>query len=141
MTDRRPHETGVESDTSVETMLTGSLTTRSLDEGGLERMRVAVAQEWLAATAASRHRQMSIRRRWRLGTAAAGLTALVVGIFSMRPTGKSMVIGSLARLNDGGVEVRSGLFRHQALKVGDPLRVGDTLMTRGLGSGAFRGIQ
>jgi FecR protein len=132
MTDERA-KTGIESDVSVERMLTDTLITPPLDEDGIERMRVAVAQEWLAAIAVSRHREASIRRRWRLGlAAAAGFTALIVGIWSMRPTGESMVIGSLARLNDGGVEIRSGLFQHRALQVGEPLRVGDTLMTRGL---------
>jgi hypothetical protein len=131
MTEHR-RQTGGESDTSEETLLTDALIAQRLHEEGIERMRVAVAHEWFAVTSATQH-QRSIRRRWRLGlAAAASLAALTVGIFSMRSTGDSIVIGSLARLNDGGVDVRSGFLRHRALQVGNPLRVGDTLVTRGL---------
>jgi hypothetical protein len=131
MTDQRAKTEG-EAAVSEERVLIDTLTTPPLDEDGLERMRIAVAQEWLAVTSASMHRQLLIRRRWWLGMAAASLAAVIVGFVSMRSTGEPVVIGSLARLNDGGVDVRSGLLRHRALKVGNPLRVGDIVMTRGL---------
>jgi FecR protein len=132
MTDQRA-KTGGESEAGEERILTGTLTTPPLNEDALARMRVAVAQEWLAVTSASTHRQVLIRRRWRVGmAAAAGLAALMVGFFSMRSTGEPVVIGSLARLNDGGIDVRSGFLRQRALKVGNPLRVGDIVVTRGL---------
>jgi hypothetical protein len=126
-------ETGRESGASEESILTDTLVKAPLDNAGLERMRVAVAQEWLTAISASAHRQRSIRRGWFLTmAAAAGLATLTVGVLSVRPTGEPVAIGSIARLNDGGVDVRFGFLGHRPLGVGDPLRVGDTLMTRGL---------
>jgi hypothetical protein len=64
-------------------------------------------------------------------TATASLAAVVMAIFLTRPAGDSVVIGTLARSNDGGIEVRSGFLRHRVLKVGGALRVDDTLTTRG----------
>src|ERR1700688_3281351 len=105
MTDQRA-KTGGESEAGEERILTGTLTTPPLNEDALASMRVAVAQEWLAVTSASTPRHVLTRRGWRVGmAAAAALAALMVGFFSMRSTGEPFVIGSPARLNDGGIHV------------------------------------
>lgn|ERR1039458_3700065 len=132
MTDQRSPETNDASDASVERVLTDALVTRPLDEAAHERLRVATAQAWRAATSVARDRPGPARRwRWIGITAAASLGAVVMAIFLTRPAGEPAVIGSLARSNDGGIEVRSGLLRHRVLNVGDPLRTEDTLTTRG----------
>lgn len=132
MSDQPSNETGLEFDASEDKLLTDSLTVPPWDEGCFGRMRAAVAEEWLAATSASRYRPRPIGWGPQLGMVAVSLVILIVGINASRPSSDSATIGTLTRLNDGGVSVRTGLFRHRALQLGDSLHVGDTLTTRGL---------
>jgi hypothetical protein len=54
-----------------------------------------------------------------------------VAWFVARPADESIVVGNLARFSDGSIEVRSWVFGHRTLQVGDALRVGDALTARG----------
>ena len=132
MNDRRPPETGEEADVIVERLLSGALITPALDEQRRERLRNAVMKEWRAALPAATP-AASTMRRWRwIGVAAtAGLVAVALATLLTIPAGKSALFGSLVRLNDGDIEMRSGWFRSQTLQVGDALRVGERLQVHG----------
>jgi hypothetical protein len=132
MTDRRPPETSDASDASVERTLTDALITAPVDEETHERLRAAVLQAWRTETSASRERPGPTRRwRWVGIAAAVGLLAAAVAWFVARPADESIVVGNLARFSDGSIEVRSWVFGHRTLQVGDALRVGDALTARG----------
>jgi ferric-dicitrate binding protein FerR (iron transport regulator) len=133
MTDRRPPELNDNSDVSVEQTLRDGLVTRPLNEEAQARLHAAAAQAWRAATLTPRNAMVASQRwRRRIGFAvAASLAAVAVAFFATRPVENSSVVGSIARLKDGGIEVRSWVFGHRTLQVGDALRVGDTLTVRG----------
>ncbi len=91
-------------------------------------------QAWEATTGAVRPRKTrgDARHwgRWLSLTAAVSLVAITVTFFAVRPVGERDIIGSLARTSDGGMERTQGLIWHRVLRVGEPLRVGDTLTVR-----------
>src|SRR5450631_3604743 len=109
MNDRRPPETGEEADVIVERLLSSALIAPALDARRRERLRNAVMKEWRAALPAATP-VASTMRRWRwIGVAAtAGLVAVVLATLLTIPAGKSALFGSLVRLNDGDIEMRSG---------------------------------
>jgi ferric-dicitrate binding protein FerR (iron transport regulator) len=130
MTD--PPEANGEHDAIVARMLTDGLATRPLKDGGIERLRAAVRLQWRETLSTDEQRPWWRLRGWQLGlAAAAGIVALAIGVISIMPSAERTAVGSLVRLNDGAVEIRSGLFRHRTLKPGDPLRIGDTVITHG----------
>src|ERR1700686_2801252 len=112
MTDPRSREADGEHDAPVERMLTKGLATQPLEDGGIERLRATVSQEWRATLSTDERRPRWRRRGWRVGlVAAAVLAGLVIGVISIVPTAQQQVVGSLVRLNDGTVEIRSGLLQ------------------------------
>jgi hypothetical protein len=131
MNDRRPPETGKEADLSVERMLSGALMISPLADHCRERLRNAVMREWRAAVSESRPVPLAMRRWWLGMAAAASLAAVTLAALLIIPVGESAQFGSLARLNDGGIEIRSGWFRYHTLQVGDALRVGARLTVHG----------
>jgi ferric-dicitrate binding protein FerR (iron transport regulator) len=125
MTDESPTN-GDES--SVERTLTEALRTQALSEHSLERLRSAVASEWLAAAAG----RPPIGRRAGMALAvAAALAAVAVALWIERPAIQAPSMGSVTRMGEGGLGVRSGLAQQRTLRTGDLLRAGDRLTARG----------
>ena len=131
MTDRRPPDNGEEADLIVERVLSDALMTSPLEDHRRERLRNVVMKEWRAALPASRTMSWATRGWWIGFAAAAGLVAVTLAIVLSAPVGDSALFGSVARLNDGGIELRSGWFRSQTLQVADALRVGQHLTVHG----------
>jgi FecR protein len=131
MTDRRPPENGEEADLIVERVLSDALMTSPLEEHRRERLRNAVMKEWRAALPASRTVMWATRGWWLGLAAAASLVAVTLAILLTAPVGDSALFGSVVRLNDGGIDLRSGWFRSHTLQVADALRVGQHLTVRG----------
>ena len=119
MTERQPFASDPESDKELDRTLTDVLRTPPLDAQALERIRVAVENEWRASTASPR-RSRAVRR-WTSLSAAVVLLALTTTWFA-RHAGTPAVFGSISRSDGDGVDVR---------RVGDPLRAGDTVRTHG----------
>jgi ferric-dicitrate binding protein FerR (iron transport regulator) len=116
-----------EDDPSIERALTTALSTEPLDDQTLERLRATVMDEWRAANAPARFDR---KGRWIAVSAAAVVAALAVG-FIVRPTGDAAVVGTVARLDDGGIDVRGTFWRHRTAHVGDALKTGETLTVHG----------
>jgi FecR protein len=132
MTDPQRGREAAESDAEVERLLGEALGVSGLAPERLNRVRAAAETEWRTVTAAlaeqTAHRA---RPRWTSYAVAASLAAVAVAVWiggSVRPAAP---VGSFARVNPTGVEVRAGIFRHRAAGVGDVLRVGDRLATAG----------
>jgi hypothetical protein len=125
MTDQPP--TGRDPDPALERTLTDALRTQPPSEHRLERLRAIVAREWLASVTGGRT-VPPVRWRW-IGLAAT-LAAATAALWVATPAIQAVSIGSLTRLDDGRLEVRSRLFQQRMLKSGDALRVGDRLTTR-----------
>lgn len=121
------------SDAEIEQLLVSNLSTPPLSPEATERVRAAVSQAWEATTSpAQTHETRGHARHWGrwLGLTATSLVAIAFIFFAIKPVAEQDVIGSLARTSDGGIERTQGLIWHHALKVGDPLRVGETLTAR-----------
>jgi len=116
---------------SVEKILSGALMKSPPEFHFRERLRNAVMREWRAALSESRPARSAMRRWWIGIAAAAGLAAVTLAALLSIPVGESALFGSIARLNDGGIELRSGWFRYHTLQVGDVLRVGERLTVHG----------
>ena len=116
-----------EDDPSIERALTSALRTEPLDDETLERLRATVMDEWRTANAPARFER---KGRWIAVSAAAVVGALAVG-FIVRPTGDAAVVGTIARLNDGAIDVRGTFWRHWTAHVGDALKTGETLTVHG----------
>ena len=134
MTERRPPSDDSGSDENLERLLAAALVTQTLDAAARERVRAAAEREWRIAAIDTRNRRgRVVRHRWYLGLGlAAGLAVLAVSLFVRAPTGDAQVLGRIARVLDGGVELSSWVVGHRALAVGDPVRVGDQLTAHGL---------
>ncbi|HWJ35389.1 MAG TPA: FecR domain-containing protein [Steroidobacteraceae bacterium] len=128
MTDQPPTNPG--SDSNIERTLTDALRTQPLSEPRLGRLRAAVAREWLAAMGAGEP-AIPMRTRWLVLAAAAVIAAVTTALWVARPTIPAASIGSMTRVEEGGLAVRSGLLQQRRLKSGDLLRVGDRLTARG----------
>jgi ferric-dicitrate binding protein FerR (iron transport regulator) len=132
MTEQRHLGPDEEADAALHAKLSDALRTQPLDVEALERVRAAVAQEWQVATAKAAGATSRSQRKWRFAVAAAaGIAAISMAVLVARTGAEPAVIGSLARMDHGGTDVRWALVRHRALHVGDPLRAGDTVTTHG----------
>jgi ferric-dicitrate binding protein FerR (iron transport regulator) len=114
-------------DPSIERALTTALSTEPLDDQTLERLRATVMDEWRAANAPARFDR---KRRWIALSAAAVVAAVAVG-FIVRPTRDAAVVGTIARLDDGAIDVRGAFWRHWTAHVGEALKSGETLTVHG----------
>jgi hypothetical protein len=121
------HE-GAEAD--VERALTGVLRAEPLDAKVLAQMHATVGREWQTAVNIDRRSRLARRKRWVAVAAAVSLATVATGWFAGWPV-RPAVFGSIARLNDPATDVQFMILRHRTLQVGDPLRTGDTLTTRG----------
>jgi hypothetical protein len=131
MTEPQPFDPRDDSDAAVERRLTDGLRTSPLDERVRERLRAAVEGAWRAATRSPDLRPIRYRRwKW---AAAVGLASVAAATLTLlpRPVDEPAIVGSLSRLDGGGVDRRFSFFRHRLLKLGDPLRAGDTVTAHG----------
>jgi FecR-like protein len=130
MTERQPFSGDTGSDKELDRTLTDVLQAPPLDSQALERIRVAVENEWRTSTASRRRSRVIRRWRWASLGAAVVVIALTTAWFA-RPTGEPAVFGSISRSDGNGIEVNFASFRHRAARIGDPLRVGDRVRARG----------
>jgi ferric-dicitrate binding protein FerR (iron transport regulator) len=130
MTERPPFSSGIGSDEELERTLTDVLQPPPLDSQALERIRVAVENEWRTSTAL-RRRSRAIRRwRWASLAAAVLVIALTTTWFA-KHTAEPAVFGSISRSDGNGIDVNFASIRRRTLHVGDPLRAGDRVRPRG----------
>jgi FecR protein len=121
----RPEEV----DAPLEASLERALHRQPLDADALARTRAAVLAEFQAQYGSRG------RRRWltvRAASIAAALVALTLlaGVL-LRPSGEGPSIGSITRLENGGLQSRSGWFTHSDLREGAPLHVGERYAASG----------
>jgi ferric-dicitrate binding protein FerR (iron transport regulator) len=130
MTERQPFPGDTGSDQEIDRTLTDVLQAPPLDPQALERVRVAVENEWRKSTA-SRRRSRAIRR-WRWASLGAAVVVIVLTTtWLARPTGEPAVFGSISRSDGNGIDADFASFRRRALHVGDALRAGDRVTARG----------
>jgi ferric-dicitrate binding protein FerR (iron transport regulator) len=127
---RNGDETGA-SDAAIDRALADALRTEPLDEAAFDRVRAVVMDEWreavVAASTPPRRRSLG---RWAAFAAAAALALLALGLI-LRPTGGTAVVGTLVRLDGGRIDAGSQFWRHRTIRLGDPVRTGDTLTIHG----------
>lgn len=120
---------------ALEQLLATQLAARPLDSAALNRVRAAVQEAWEVTPSTAVPPGNRAARRWVAWAgfaAAACVLAIVVGLFvGVQPRDEREMIGSLAPMRDGTIEVAEPFFRHRALAVGDAVRVGDHFTTRG----------
>ncbi len=131
MTEPRLPGTQPGSDESLERALSDALATPTWEAADRERVRAAVGQEWRATTLAARPRPRTILRHPWYSALAAALAVFALGFLVRGTVHSGAVIGQVARVLDGGVEVRYWLIRHRTLAFGDPVRIGDQLTAHG----------
>src|SRR5260221_4829896 len=121
---------------SEDELLTSALRTPALSEDALERVRVAVEDEWRATTivgAAVRrqHTAPSSRLRW-FALAATVVAAVGVASGIARPPAQTAPpVGSVSRTDEGALSVLSAHFSRRNLTQGGELRVGDRVTAQG----------
>lgn len=117
---------------AVERTLADALRPPSLAPQARERLRAAALQAWQDEVVAGGQRSRVIHR-WSWAALAASVLLAAAAVVWLLPaaTHDSAVLGTIARVNDGGLEARAWIFGHRTLRVGEPLRVGDTLAVRG----------
>ncbi len=92
------------------------------------RVRAAVEAQWRASVPAANRRS---RRWWRLGLAAVLATLAIVAAAWLRPEADAAVLGTVARVEAGGLEVGATPFTRSALGVGATWNTNQTLAARG----------
>src|SRR5258708_952382 len=132
MTEPRLPGTQPGSDESLERALSDALGTPTWKAADRERVRAAVRQEWRATTLSARPQPRTILRHPWYSALAAALAVVALWFLFRGSVHSGAVVGQVARVLDGGVEVRYGLIRHRALAFGDPVRIGDQLTAHGL---------
>lgn len=126
MTDTQPGPPN-EDDDPLEQSLESGLRRPPLTDEAYARIHAAVEAEWRAIV---RPRSRLTLRSW--GAIAASLVALILGaVVWLRPPVDAAVLGSVARVENGGLEFRSALLLHRPLGVGAVLRAGEMLIARG----------
>ena len=129
MTERQPFSSDTGSDKDLERTLTDVLRAPPLDSQAMERIRVAVENEWRTSTAL-RRRSRAIRRwRWASLGAAVVVIALTTTWFA-RQNGEQPVFGSISRSDGNGIDVTFASIHRRTLHVGDSLRAGDRVRAR-----------
>ena len=132
MTSPTPPDPNPDSNAALDGVLRNALETAPLDQAALDRIKAATIHEWRAATQRAPARLDRTRRVWigALAT-AAGIAGLIVLGVVMHSGSEPAVVGTLSRLHAGSIEARWAFVRHRALRVGDPLRVGETIVAKG----------
>jgi ferric-dicitrate binding protein FerR (iron transport regulator) len=127
-----PPEPNPESDAALDRLLREAMETAPLDRAALDRIKAATMREWRSATERMPAPLFRTRRSWigALAT-AAGIAGLIMLGVVMRSGVEPAVVGTLSRLRSGSIEARWAIMRHRALRVGDALRVGETIVSQG----------
>jgi ferric-dicitrate binding protein FerR (iron transport regulator) len=129
---RNPNAEG--GDRDLEDLIVTHLATQSLDPEALDRVRAAVREAWETAagpTARPKSGRFGPRSRWWAGLAAAGVLAVVIGLFfGMHPAAQGEMIGSLADARGGTLEVAGRFIGHRTVAGGNAIRVGDAFTAR-----------
>lgn len=118
----------------LEQVLVDGLMTRQLDREAVERVRAAALQVWETSDRRIAAPVRSARAQWGLWaglTAAAAVLAAAVIRIEGRTGPSGDMLGSVARVSDGGIEVTEPYFRSRSVAPGGVLHAGDTLITRG----------
>jgi hypothetical protein len=117
-------------------LLTSALRTPALSEDALERVRVAVEDEWRAtaivgAAVRRQHTAPSSRLRW-FALAATVVAAVGVASWITRPPARTAApLGSVSRTDEGALSVLAAHFSRRNLTQGGELRVGDRVTAQG----------
>lgn len=130
MSDRGTNGPQESADAQIERALTDALRADPLSPDAVARIRASALSEWQRATGPAAAPLRSRRGTW-ASIAAAAVVITLAAFWYLRPVPESAAFGMVARSDVGEVEVRFGLLRHGPLKVGDTLRVGNTLATQG----------
>jgi len=127
-----PPDPNPDSDATLDELLRETLETAPLDRAALDRIKAATNHEWRAATQRAPARLIRTRRLW-IGAlaAAAGIAGLLVLGVLMRSGVEPAVVGTLSRLRAGSIEAHWAIVRNRPLRVGDALRVGETIVAQG----------
>jgi len=112
----------------LEASLTRGLDRETLDTAAFARIRAATQAEFARLYPRRRVNPFAARR---VSLAAAVLLAVVIGALTLRPAAPGAVVGSIARIDNGGVESRTRWFFDRPVDVGAALRVGETFEARG----------
>jgi hypothetical protein len=117
-------------DARLERSLTHALHAEPLGPDALARIRTAAAREWQLSTGKGDRRIWVRRSLW--GSMAAVVCILALGVVWFESqSADSAVFGVLIRSDAGDANVRFEIVRWRVLRVGGPLRAGDTLTTHG----------
>jgi hypothetical protein len=115
-------------DAPLEAALARGLRREMLDPAALARIRAATQVEFENLYGQQRARGSALRR---VSLAAAVLLAVIIGALTLRPAGPGPVVGSITRIESGGIESRSYWLFARALGVGGALHVGETYTASG----------
>src|SRR5271165_3212093 len=127
-----PPDPNPDSHAALEKSLRKALETAPLDRAALDRIKAATTREWRAAT--QRLPAPLVRAwRWWIGglAAAAGIAGLLVLGVLMHSGIEPAVVGTLSHLRAGSIEAHWAIVRNRPLRVGDALRVGETIVAQG----------
>jgi ferric-dicitrate binding protein FerR (iron transport regulator) len=130
MNNPTPPDPNPDPDAALDELLRKALETTALDRAALDRINAATTREWRLATQRAPAPLVRARRLWIGALAAAGIAGLIVLGVVMRYGGEPAVVGTLSRLHAGSIEAHWAIVRHRALRVGDALRVGETIVAQ-----------
>ncbi|MEP7245794.1 MAG: FecR domain-containing protein [Gammaproteobacteria bacterium] len=120
-------ESNDEADDPVARSLGQGLRRKPLSEEALARVRAAVQAEWQATLPAP--------KRWRgfkvAALAASVACAALAAAFWLRPSAPLVTVGTIARIETGGLALQSNFHSDRALGVGTVLHAGDTIASQG----------
>jgi ferric-dicitrate binding protein FerR (iron transport regulator) len=117
-----------EGDPSLEVSLERGLHRQPLDASALARIRAAAQAEFEKQHGHARARRFDLRR---VSLAAALLLAIVAAALTLRPVPEGPVIGSIARIENGAMQAKSGWLVHHALAIGSSLHAGESCEVSG----------
>lgn len=138
-------------DPEIERALSAALRIAPLSPDALERIKAVALREWENSLPGSAgeaavgrldpgaHRQRRGYRGVWVAAAAVLLTLAGVGSWYLQPQPRGAIFGTVVRSSGTQLDARFGLLRHRAVAAGDPVRVGETLVTPGAGFVALAG--
>ena len=132
MSTSHPPEFDPDDVANLEQRLRESLVTQPWEAAVHSRVKASVEREWQVSTEIARDRRRRARHQRAIGFAvAAGLAIVALMVIAGRPSNMGTAIGTVTRISDGGLDERTGFFRHRALAIGEAVRVGNRLSTQG----------
>jgi ferric-dicitrate binding protein FerR (iron transport regulator) len=124
-----------DSEDSTERSLELGLRRRPLSDEVHARVRAAVEAEWRAALPAARRWS---RRRW-AGLAAGVAAVTIIAAAWLRPEAEAAVVGTVVRVDAGGLESGSAPFLSRAVNVGGALHTAQKVTAHGSALVALQG--